>query len=162
MRTAKRITEGNFAEKSSSMKPVLNSITIQKLTYTNPPVRFHAPMINCRINKVMITRTHVEIHMMHQANPMYANGGWVRLHPEIFIRPSFSNQHLALERAEGIPIYPDEHYYKREHDSIQFKLFFPPVPIDTEMLDVVEREPSDDSWFNFYGITLDICTAEIE
>jgi hypothetical protein len=158
---AKSIREGNYNEKKVSLTPERNSILLEKITYHQPQVRFYAPLINCQIKKITIHRTHVEIFMRHQANPMYENGGWVRLHEEIFIRPSFTQQQYPLLKAEGIPVYPNEHQYRHGSDCLDFKLIFAAIPIDTEMIDLIEKEPSDDSWFNFYGITLDLCNADI-
>lgn len=136
-------------KKQSTDRPTLHNNEI-----LNPQVRFYAPNTKCRINKIELTDTSTVFYLIHHADPLFIRGGWVRIHPEIFIRPSFSESEWRVKSILGIPIFPQQHNYNTSHESLNFKLVFPPIPIYVSSIDLIEKEPSDDTWFNFYGIQL--------
>lgn len=119
-----------------------------------PNIRFYAPNTKCSINKIEMNDKSSIVYFTHHADPLYKSGGWVRIHPEIFIRPSFSDSEWSVKNIIGIPIFPQQHNYKTADESLNFKLVFPPIPIQITSIDLIEKEPSDDTWFNFYGIQL--------
>lgn len=119
-----------------------------------PEVRFFSPGSKCQILAIVFTKDHLVIHLFHEADPIYENGGWVRIHPEIFVRPSFTEMKYHLKRAIDVPLYPNQHDYSSVRDYITFTLIFPKLPEGTTSFDLIEKEPSDNTFFNFYGVKL--------
>lgn len=83
----------------------------------------------------------------------HAYGGWVRIAPETFIRPSGSNIVLTMTNAEEIPITPNRLQFKDSGDVLYYTLYFPPLPQGTEVIDVIEDE-TDLNSFNFFEVTI--------
>jgi hypothetical protein len=80
-------------------------------------------------------------------------GGWVRIDPNCFIRPVGSEENLILEKAEGIPISPKSLTFKKQGDVLYYSLFFPPLPVTVEEIDIIE-DADDDNSFNFLNVPL--------
>lgn len=87
-------------------------------------------------------------------NRKYDFGWWVRLLPDIFIRPIGTNERLGLVFALNIPIAPAKHYFKNINDTLRFTLFFPALPNGTTHIDIVEDIKGDSSDFNFYNVPM--------
>ena len=124
----------------------------ERISYINPDIRFVAPRSTCELLEIIITEKHMFLLMVNYADSMYKNGGWVQIYPEIFVRESFTENKWPLKRAIGIPVHPDKYEYTADGQCIEFTLVFDRLPNEVSSFDLIEREPSDDSFFNFYGI----------
>jgi hypothetical protein len=142
----------DFLQPSINAQPKRTLMAKQRTSITWPEVRFFAPRSKCKIMEIVLTKDHMVLHMVHHADSIYINGGWVRIHPEIFIRPSFTENIYRVKRVLGVPVYPDQHEYTSKDECLMFTLIFPRLPDDTISFDLIEKEPSDDSFFNFYGV----------
>jgi hypothetical protein len=141
----------NLSQSGLSLPP---SYENEKWRVENPEVRFFSPGSKCFISEVVGTNSHTIVKMVHYSDPLYVNGGWVRIHPEMFIRPSFTEGKFPLIRAVNIPIFPEQYHYEETNQSLSFLLIFPKLPDDVISFDLIEKEPSNDTFFNFYGIKL--------
>lgn len=96
----------------------------------------------------------LRIDFVHFADPKYINGGWVRIEPGTFVRPVGTSLRLEMVKAEGVPIAPNKHYYKSKQDKLFYSLYFPSIGDEIELIDIIEKEGGDDTYFNFYGVAV--------
>jgi hypothetical protein len=80
-------------------------------------------------------------------------GGWVRISPNSFIRPSGSEPRLVLSEAINISLAPEYIVFEKNEDVLYFTLIFPPLPNYVTEIDIIEDE-SDENAFNFYNILI--------
>lgn len=102
-----------------------------------------------------LPQEYTRIDFIHFADPIYINGGWVRIEPQTFIRPVGTNDRLYILQAVNVPLAPAKHNYRHISDSLAFSLFFPALPKSVTAIDIVENEGGADSFFNFYGISVE-------
>ena len=86
-------------------------------------------------------------------NP-YDYSGWIQISGNSFIRVAGSQVKLGLVKAVNIPIAPTKHFFKRKGDYLAYTLYFPSLPKGTKKIDIIEREASGGTWFNFYGVSM--------
>ena len=85
----------------------------------------------------------------------YDSGWWVQLEQSCFIRPVGSDIKLKLLKAVNIPFSPIKYYFKSRNDRLAYTLYFPALPNNTERIDIIEREVSDCTYFNFFGVSVE-------
>lgn len=124
----------------------------ERISYEYPDIRFVTPGSNCELLAINLTEKHMFLVMAHCGDEMYKNGGWVRIHPEIFVRESFTENIWPVKRIMGVPVYPDKHEYTAESQYLEFTLVFDRLPEAVYSFDLIEKEPSDNTFFNFYGV----------
>lgn len=100
------------------------------------------------------------IDFIYYAKPYYLNGGWVGIAGDTFIRTVSTKERLTLVKAVNIPITPSRHFFKSTKEFLCYTLYFPPVPKGTKSIDIIEGLGGDNSWFNFYGVSMDTVRKE--
>jgi len=80
------------------------------------------------------------IDFVHHADPIRRNGGWVRIEPGTFIRPSNTGLQMAMIRAVNIPSLHPNTGIKSIRDCLYYTLYFPSLPDNVEAIDIIERE----------------------
>ena len=132
---------------------------LEQLVYK--PMVIHQVSDSTEILRIENDPNFTRIDFIHYATPIYINGGWVQLYSKTFIRPVGSNLCLTLVNAINIPIAPKKHYYKSTKDFLCYTLVFPALPPGTQSIDIIEKEiPGDNTWFNFYGVSMDKVRSE--
>jgi hypothetical protein len=128
------------------------------LTYSNLTAQtINNPSINrtdettLTIDKIELTSNNTIIYCTHKAPDRYANGGWVRIEPNIFIKESYGTRRYKLQKAEGVPLSPNKFNYSYSGQTLSFRLIFPKIATDISLIDLIEC-PNDNNCFNFYGI----------
>ncbi len=119
-----------------------------------PSFRFSTCGRCCEIQAIDVSDNKTIINMLYHAQPIFIQGGWVRIDPQTFIRHSDTDEILPLLEAVNIPLSPERHHFKNADESLVFQLIFPAIPKSWERIDLIEKEPGDSSYFNFYGIKL--------
>lgn len=102
---------------------------------------------NCVIDKIIITDEYTIIDII--ANNSIKGGGYYQycnVSPNIHIR--HLNSVYKLIKAEGIDISPQKTFFQRINQDIHFQLFFEPICIDAENIDLIEGANSDWNWYN--------------
>jgi hypothetical protein len=127
---------------------------ILKYPIHRPRSRFITCGRCCEILSVNSSENKTIIQMKYYASPQFFNGGWVCIEPETFIRQSDTDETLPMIEAVNIPVSPKKHYFKHHLESLSFQLIFPPIPKHWKKIDLIEKEPGDATFFNFYGIDL--------
>jgi len=125
---------------------------------------FSAPRHNTPCKQVQLLRVISEgdftrVDMGYQATSLYERGGWVRISEHTFIQVLPSGEKLKLNGAENIPVGEIKHEFKNTKEWLYFSLFFPPVPFKTCKVNLIEKENSTGTDFNFYDIELRISEA---
>jgi hypothetical protein len=131
----------------------IEPIKKEKQIITYPIIKIHnSPSV--KIRKIERTDDYLRIDFINHAGKEYVNGGWVRIEPNTFIRPQGTSFRLPLIKAKGAPLAPDKHYYKSQNDRLFYSLYFPAISKTVEFIDIIEKEGGDDSYFNFYGVSV--------
>ncbi|MCX7743022.1 MAG: hypothetical protein N2167_00510 [Flavobacteriales bacterium] len=129
-------------------------IDLLKYPVQRPRYRFSTCGRCCEILSINSSEKNTIIHIMYYAQPEFINGGWVRIQPETFIRKSDTDEILPMREALYIPISPNKHEFQHYKENLSFQLVFPPIPKSWKKIDLIEKEPGDSSYFNFYEIEL--------
>jgi len=104
------------------------------------------------IEKVEFTENNTIIYLKHYADNEYANGGWVSISKDTYIKIKGHSTKLKLIKANGIPISPEKHQYSNKGDELTFELIFPKIE-NNQIIDLIECEGKNNC-FNFYNISL--------
>ena len=90
--------------------------------------------------------TLIEFH--YRTSEMYANGGWINIHPGCFIQPFATNKKMGLWKAFGVPLAPKKRYFEYIWTHHTFALLFAPLPKKTTCINIIESYRSGEQ-FNF-------------
>jgi hypothetical protein len=115
---------------------------------------------NLQLLRVTITDIETKVDFGYQATSYYIRGGWIKISPKTFIRPSGSNKKLILTNATNIPYGPEKLHFNSSIEWRYFSLHFPPIvnenaELEINKIDLIEQENGDSTDFNFYDIRLD-------
>lgn len=91
----------------------------------------------------------------YQATSYYTKGGWVRMSKDTFLRIQTTGEKLTMTRAENIPVAPIHHHFNTAKDWLYYSLYFPPIPLKTGKIDIIEEEPGESTDFNYHDIEID-------
>lgn len=134
-----------------SLDPSKFNNTISSLNNTNSRI-INNPSFksksdgNITINSVTITPTETILDCSSQ-NPLY--GGWMNINPKAYLRTGGTE--YKLTKTEGIKYAPDYTYFDFPNQTLNFKLYFQPIPTNSVSMDFME---SLTSGWRIYGINL--------
>jgi hypothetical protein len=123
------------------------------ITICNPDMEFRSNT-SMDVMKIELTEEYTKINFIHYADKIYIDGGWVQIQGNTFIRVLGSSDKLTLLKAINIPIAPNKHFYKSDHECLYFTLLFPSIPKSTTHIDIIEKEGGGHTFFNFYGVSM--------
>jgi hypothetical protein len=109
---------------------------------------------NVQLLRIVLSKVETKIDFGYQATDFYDDGGWIKINPLTFIRPSGTSKKFILTNAYNIPYGPE---VLQMHSTIgwrYFSLAFPPISEDVELIDLIEEEFGDKNDFNFFRIKL--------
>lgn len=122
-----------------------NSIRI----ITNPSGYKTKGAENLSVNSITLTPTETILDCSCK-NPLA--GGWMNISREAHLRVSYvSSAKYKLLKTEGIAFAPDYTYFSYPNQTLRFKLYFPAIPTDAEMLDFIE---SPESGWKIFGLKI--------
>lgn len=81
------------------------------------------------------------------------DGGWFCADNNIYIKNSKSTETYKLIKSENIPTCPDQFKFAYSGQTLEFKLYFPPISNQIKFIDLIES--CSNACFSFYGIILD-------
>lgn len=115
------------------------------------PTYYRRDDISLEINEVERTAQYTIIKGVYK-NVMHY--GWACINNTTYLKDSKSGKKYGtIIKSEGLPVSPAQYQFTNENESISFKFYFPAIPDDIEMIDMIEDDAST-SAFNFYGIAL--------
>jgi hypothetical protein len=126
----------------------------------NPWIRKRT-LRNIQVLRLELDEKFTRIDFAYLSGTKYINGGWVQIHDTCFIKPVNSDIKLSLIKAVNIPLAPKKHFFKTTKDCLYYTLYFPPLPINTKAIDIIEMETNDSNYFNFYGVSVERIKKEV-
>lgn len=70
------------------------------------------------------------LHCTYISKQKYVNGGWVNIWPTTYLVDENNLIFISLLHADGVPMSPEKHYFKKPGEVFQFTLLFPGLPKD--------------------------------
>jgi hypothetical protein len=119
-----------------------------------------APNTNLVMLRAVLDKEFTRLDFGYIAINYFIRGGWIRISSETYINVKGHQHKYVLTHAKNIPIAPEQHHFESSKDWQYFSLYFPPIPQQDCLIDLIEEENPDDNDFNYYGIHLDMSTAE--
>ncbi len=121
-------------------------------TITNPSINSRDEN-SLNIDKIELKENSTILYCTHTSPSTYKNGGWVRIEPNIILKEAYGSRRYRLIKAEGIPLSPEKFTYSYIGQTLSFRLIFPKVANDINLIDLIECQDSRNC-FNFYGIKI--------
>jgi len=118
------------------------------------------PNTNLIILRAILSETHTRIDFGYVATDEYYRGGWIKMSPDSYLRTNLSEAKYKLTYTDDIPLAPARLDFESNKDWHYFSLFFEPIPKRSCKIDLIEVENPEDTDFNYYGIQLDLISAE--
>lgn len=120
----------------------------------NSPVCEKIPNATTQLLRIIISDDYTRIDFGYISTGYYIKGGWVRISPKTFFRNCKTHEIFPLTKADNIPLSPNKFEFKTTIDWLYYSLYFPTMPIEDLIIDVIESEPQTPTTFNFYGVKL--------
>lgn len=129
---------------------ILYSSTIFSQVYETP-IAAEQSHPELKITKIEITNAETVISL--KVTNKLSSGGWFCADKNIYLKSSKSNTRYELLKSENIPTCPDKHEFALPGETLEFKLYFPPIPDTIKYIDLIED--CTNACFSFHGIILD-------
>lgn len=117
----------------------------------NPSIR-KSEVPYCKVKSIEISQEKTIVNFNYAAPEIYANGGWVCVGDNFFLRDNETGKKYFLIKANNIPVCPQKYTFSRQGESLIFSLEFQPIPKTCKEIDIIES--LSDVGFNFYGVNL--------
>jgi hypothetical protein len=109
-----------------------------------------------KLLRIQLSPAFTKIDFGYITNSIYINGGWIKMAPTTFIENNVSKERYVLTKAEGIPLAPTKHNFQSKKDWRYFSLYFPPIPQENSVINIIEKVNGTPNDFNYYGIELQL------
>lgn len=107
--------------------------------------------ISFRIDEIEKTSSYTIIKGVYEN---VTNYGWANINNTTYLKDCRTGKRIGtIIKSEGLPLSPNKHQFTKENEIVSFKLYFPVIENEVEMIDMIEDEMSASS-FNYYGIAL--------
>lgn len=126
---------------------------------------------NLQLLRITVTEFETKFDFGYQATSFYENGGWIKINPKTFIRPTGTNKKFFLTNATNIPYGPEKLHFNSSIEWRYFSLHFPSIMEDSlknqtlnnlsknstkiDSLDLIEKENGTENDFNFFEIKIE-------
>jgi len=117
----------------------------------NKPIAGKQSHPELEITKIEINQTETVVSL--KITNKLSNGGWFCADKNIYIKDTKGTKTLNLIKSENIPTCPDQFEFSYSGQTLEFKLFFPPIPKEIRFIDLIED--CNNECFSFNGIILD-------
>ncbi len=91
-----------------------------------------------RIKSIEKAEKYTLIEFHYRTSELYANGGWINIHPGSFIQPFGTNKKMGLWKAFDVPLAPKKRYFEYIWTHHTFALLFAPLPKKTTCINIIE------------------------
>ena len=118
--------------------------------YTNP-IASKKSHPELEITQIEITDSYTIISLI--VTNRRTEGGWFCADNNIYIKNSNGTEVYELIKSENIPTCPDQFKFAYSGQTLEFKLYFPPISNKIKFIDLIEN--CSNACFSFYGIILD-------
>ncbi|MFC2151536.1 hypothetical protein ACFLSE_03340 [Bacteroidota bacterium] len=129
---------------------VVFTITLYSQVYENPIAskQSHPELEITRI-KVADNETVVSLKVTNKLS----QGGWFCADKNIYLKSTKGTEIFELTKSENIPTCPNKFEFAYTGQTLEFMLYFPPIPTNIQFIDLIES--CSNACFSFYGIILD-------
>ena len=134
-------------------------LKVKRKNFVHNPKVEKGTKVDHQVLKIEMGDELTRVDFMYR-NP-YDYSGWIQISGNSFIRVAGSQVKLGLVKAVNIPIAPTKHFFKRKGDYLAYTLYFPVLPKGTKKIDIIEREASGGTWFNFYGVSMQMVWNDV-
>jgi len=118
------------------------------------------PNTNLIMLRAVLNQQYTRLDFGYITTAQFIKGGWIRISPETFLKVHGADKRYVLTHTDNIPIAPDHHHFESTKDWQYFSLYFEAIPQKTSVFDLIEKQDPDENDFNYYGIELDLNSAE--
>lgn len=91
-----------------------------------------------RVKSIEKAEKYTLIEFHYRTSELYANGGWINIHPGSFIQPFGTNKKMGLWKAFDVPLAPKKRYFEYIWTHHTFALLFAPLPKKTTCINIIE------------------------
>lgn len=91
-----------------------------------------------RVKSIEKAEKYTLIEFHYRTSELYANGGWINIHPGCFIQPFGTNKKMGLWKAFDVPLAPKKRYFEYIWTHHTFALLFAPLPKKTTCINIIE------------------------
>ncbi|MBO7102015.1 MAG: hypothetical protein J6V98_08365 [Bacteroidales bacterium] len=109
------------------------------------------------IEKVEVDKFKLKVYLQYRDRTPArrpVNDYGISVMPEVYVEDVATGNRYALQKAEGITLYPDHTHFAHNaggYDVLLYSLTFDPVPEDTEFINIIEPGHSG---YNFYRVDI--------
>jgi tetratricopeptide (TPR) repeat protein len=119
------------------------------------------PVVNAKSHKTLVIdkiekNPAQTVFYLSVTNEIESGDAWFCADKQIYLKESKGDRMYFMEQSQGIPNCPESHKFTKVGEILEFKLIFPPLPIDLKEIDMIEN--CSDNCFYFYGIVMDPAT----
>ncbi len=131
------------------------TVVTDKLVVFNPKYRFNK---NKRITilRVVIDDEYTRVDFLYWSLKNNNMGKWIQIEKDCFIKALNSDTKLKLIKTENIAVSPNKSFFRSKLNLLNFSLYFPPLPKGVLVFDLIEKDTTNENYFNFYKINLKV------
>jgi hypothetical protein len=121
--------------------------------YKRPAYDYNRTQQNLRLKSIQCTKKSTVVEMTYTHLKMDEGSiTYIYIVPTMCIEDIKTGKKYFVTRTENIPMEPGKHELKRVGETVNFKVFFPPInPSKIRRLNIIEDEPRG---FKFYNVCL--------
>jgi hypothetical protein len=108
------------------------------------------------ILRVVIDEEFTRVDFLYWSLKNNNMGKWIQIEKDTYIRALNCDKKLKLIRAENIGVSPNKSFFKTKLNLLNFTLYFPPLPKDVVAFDLIEKDTTNENYFNFHKINLKV------
>jgi len=108
------------------------------------------------ILRVVIDEEFTRVDFLYWSLKNNNMGKWIQIEKDTYIRALNCDKKLKLMKAENIGVSPNKSFFKTKLNLLNFTLYFPPLPKDLVAFDLIEKDTTNENYFNFHKINLKV------
>lgn len=108
------------------------------------------------ILRVVIDEEFTRVDFLYWSLKNNNMGKWIQIEKDTYIRALNCDKKLKLIKAENIGVSPNKSFFKTKLNLLNFTLYFPPLPKDVVAFDLIEKDTTNENYFNFHKINLKV------
>ena len=133
----------------------MRAVESNNVVVFNPKYRFNK---NKRITilRVVIDEEFTRVDFLYWSLKNNNMGKWIQIEKDTYIKALNCDKKLKLIKAENIGVSPNKSFFKTKLNLLNFTLYFPPLPKDAVAFDLIEKDTTNENYFNFHKINLKV------
>jgi hypothetical protein len=108
------------------------------------------------ILRVVIDEEFTRVDFLYWSLKNNNMGKWIQIEKDTYIKALNCDKKLKLIKTENIGVSPNKSFFKTKLNLLNFTLYFPPLPKDVVAFDLIEKDTTNENYFNFHKINLKV------